>query len=85
MLIVSSAVLVFSCSLILKENPINTIDIYGGTYYKLMKAVKKENVGEIERIVIENHLTLNYADVSNGVSLLNWCIFNNKNVSFEKL
>lgn len=84
-LLVLIAIFGLSCSLIFKENPINTIDNYEGAYYKLMWSVKKGNVEDIKKIVVENHLVLNYADETNGVSLLNWCIFNNKKEAFKEL
>lgn len=75
----------FSCDEMLNSNPIRTTRIYTGKYHDLMEAVKEEHLTKIEQVVTADHLNLNYADSINGVSLLNWCIFNEKEKSFEKL
>ncbi len=67
------------------SNPIKRTNIYSGKYRDLIEAINDEDLVTIERIVKLNHINLNYADAANGVSLLNWCIFNEKEKSFEKL
>jgi hypothetical protein len=74
-----------SCANISNKNPIRTTGIYTGKYKELVEAIKKEDLTAIEKIAKSNHLKLNYADSVNGVSLLNWCIFNEKEKSFWKL
>ena len=74
-----------SCTGMMNKNPIHTTGIYSGKYHELMNYAADENLQQMENIVKENQLQLNYADSAEGVSLLNWCIFNNKPKSFEKL
>jgi len=68
-----------------ESNPIRTTDIYSGNYKELMDAAKAEDVVAMEKVINANHINLDYADSVNGVSLLNWCIFNKKEKSFETL
>lgn len=75
----------YSCSNLTENNSVKTTAIYTGKYKDLIEAVKDENISAIEKIVQSNNLKLDYADPSYGVSLLNWCIFNKKEKSFEKL
>jgi hypothetical protein len=67
------------------SNPIKSVNIYSGKYLDLMKNADEDKLDEMQNIVISNHLNLNYADSKHGVSLLNWCLINNKEKSFEKL
>jgi ankyrin repeat protein len=85
LLIVLLLVTLFSCTYPFKDNPLRTTDIYKGKYKELMKAVKINDTVGIQKIVKAESLDLNYADPVYGISLLNWCIFNDKKQSFAKL
>ena len=58
------------------SNPVKDVNIYSGKYLDLMKEAKKENLREMQNIIVADHLNLNYADTKEGVSLLNWCLIN---------
>jgi hypothetical protein len=50
-----------------------------------MKAAEKEDLSQMEKIVKTTHLNLNFADNKVGLSLLNWCMINEKKNAFGKL
>lgn len=76
----------FGCYNIPEEtNPKHDIRIYPDNYMELIKAIEKEDIAKIATIVKEDKLELNFADSTHGISLLNWCIFNNRIKSFEQL
>jgi ankyrin repeat protein len=75
----------FSCAEEFENNPAKKLSIYTGEYRELMRAARKQNIDEMRKIVDTYHLNLNYADPKEGVSLLNWCILNNKVKAFEEL
>jgi hypothetical protein len=66
-------------------NPTRDVSIYNERYLELMKAAEKEDLNKMEKIINISHLNLNFADGKVGLSLLNWCLFNEKEKSFEKL
>ncbi|HVM86890.1 MAG TPA: ankyrin repeat domain-containing protein [Puia sp.] len=74
-----------SCDNILERNPIRTKDIYIEKYKDFIKAISDEDLLKIERIFREKNIDLNYSDSVYGVSFLNWCIFNKRVKSFQKL
>ena len=68
-----------------QTNEAKQVDIYSGLYLDLMTAAKKNDVIKMGEISADNHLNLDYADSKEGVSLLNWCLINNKKGPFLKL
>jgi ankyrin repeat protein len=80
-------ILITSCNGLIsqKTNAIHTTDIYSGDYKELMDAAAKEDLEDVKKIYTDKQLQLNFADKKFGVSLLNWCIINNKLESFNTL
>ena len=50
-----------------------------------MDAASNEDLRKMEKIARKSKISLNYADSANGISLLNWCMINDKKRSFKKL
>jgi len=73
-----------SCA-IYNPNPVHTTGIYSGIYRKLIEAADQQDTIKMQKIVAAHHLNLDYAEPANGLSLLNWCIINEKEKSFETL
>ena len=65
--------------------PIRDASNWFEKHEKLMKAAKKEDLETMERLVKEQDLVLDYAEVNDGESLLNMCITSGAIKSFEKL
>ena len=83
-LLIGISLILFSCEYF-HTNPAKGVDIYLSPYLDLMIAAKNEDLGKMEHIVNSNHLMLDYADSKEGISLLNWCLINRKEKSFQKL
>ncbi len=64
---------------------VHSTNIYSGDYRKLAKELNNQNVRAIENIVISEKLNLNTFDSLHQLSLLNWCLLNDKLKSFKTL
>lgn len=82
---ISSLMLLIACNGTTDSTSIRSTSIYSGKYRELANALKTEDTMAIATIVKTDQLDLNFADSVYGVSLLNWCIFNEKVTSFKKL
>jgi ankyrin repeat protein len=74
-----------SCINMDRGNSIHSVAIYSNQYFELAKAMNDQDLKKIDEIVKTSHLNLNFADSINKLSLLNWCVINDKPRSFKKL
>jgi ankyrin repeat protein len=85
LLILVLLIFITSCRPYEGSNPIYKPNVYTGYYKDLIVAADNEDLDAMNKIVKNNSLNLNYSDPVKGLSLLNWCLLNRKEKSFERL
>lgn len=71
--------------MILLGSSCNGKNIYSGDYKDLISAADRGDTTLMSEIVVQRNLNLNYVDSVYGISLLNWCIMNDKVIGYTKL